>query len=349
MNRYCLFLLSTLFLSAALYSKGELSLLGETAPKNNILINNRIVAKVNGKAISVVDLMKKMDLHFYREFPQYRTVPEARFEYYHMNWQHVLRELVEKELIIADAEENKIPASASDVRQEMEEVFGPNILKNLNNIGMSFDEAWQIVQNDILIQRMLYIRVHSKVIQLVTPQEVRKAYDGYIKSNVLPKAWDYRVISLRDKNPEVAAHAANFAYQQLTEKQLPIAELAASLKEQTGFAQTYQLTVSDEMHHDEKEISEPYRQVLETLSAGNYSSPAAQQSRGKGTMAFRIFFLKEFHPGGVPPYSEVAGKLKDELLQTAAAEETKLYLTRLRKHFDVQEMLPADFEPFKLY
>jgi hypothetical protein len=231
----------------------------------------------------------------------------------------------------------------------MEEVFGPNILKNLNNIGMSFDEAWQIVQNDILIQRMLYIRVHSKVIQLVTPQEVRKAYDGYIKSNVLPKAWDYRVISLRDKNPEVAAHAANFAYQQLTEKQLPIAELAASLKEQTGFAQTYQLTVSDEMHHDEKEISEPYRQVLETLSAGNYSSPAAQQSRGKGTMAFRIFFLKEFHPGGVPPYSEVAGKLKDELLQTAAAEETKLYLTRLRKHFDVQEMLPADFEPFKLY
>src|SRR5205085_3839907 len=99
------------------------------APEDDkrIIVNNRILAKVNGKALSVYDIMKKMDLLFYRAFPEYTSSTVARFQFYEMNWQAVLRDLIDKELIIADADENKVEVSSGDVRQEMETLFGPNI------------------------------------------------------------------------------------------------------------------------------------------------------------------------------------------------------------------------------
>ena len=41
--------------------------------KLELVVNNQILAKVNGKPISVIDIMKKMDLLFYRRFPQYTS------------------------------------------------------------------------------------------------------------------------------------------------------------------------------------------------------------------------------------------------------------------------------------
>ncbi|MBA3815063.1 MAG: SurA N-terminal domain-containing protein, partial [Parachlamydiaceae bacterium] len=104
-----------------------------TEQELQIVVNNRILAKVNGKAISVMDLMKKMDLLFYRQFPQYISSAQARYQFYQANWKHLLEEIIDKELILADAQDAKIPISAGDVRQEMEVLFGPNIISNLDN------------------------------------------------------------------------------------------------------------------------------------------------------------------------------------------------------------------------
>ena len=63
-----------------------------------------------------------------------------------MNWKYVLQELIDKELILGDAEEKKVAITAGDVRQEMENMFGPNIIANLDKIGLSMDEALKIVR-----------------------------------------------------------------------------------------------------------------------------------------------------------------------------------------------------------
>ena len=55
-------------------------LLGAEQPAH-VIVHNRILAKVNGKAISVVDIMKKMDILFYREYPQYTSSSQARFQF----------------------------------------------------------------------------------------------------------------------------------------------------------------------------------------------------------------------------------------------------------------------------
>src|SRR5262245_8170025 len=96
-----------------------------------IIINNRILAKVNGKAISAFDVMKKMDMLFYRQYPEYTAIPQARLQFYQVSWKRVLQELIDKELILADAEESKLQVSAGDIRQEMELLLGPNIHSSL--------------------------------------------------------------------------------------------------------------------------------------------------------------------------------------------------------------------------
>ena len=77
-----------------------------------IIINNRVLARVNGKPISVIDVMKKMDMIFLRQYPEYAEVPQARFQFYELSWKHVLEDLIDKELILADAEEAKMQVQA---------------------------------------------------------------------------------------------------------------------------------------------------------------------------------------------------------------------------------------------
>ncbi|MBA2727409.1 MAG: peptidyl-prolyl cis-trans isomerase [Parachlamydiaceae bacterium] len=313
----------------------------------SVMVNNRILANVNGKSISVVDLMKKMDILFYREFPEYASIPQARYQFYIANWKSVLKEMIDKELIVADSEEAKLPMSSGDVRQEMERIFGPNIIGNLDTIGMSFDEATAIVQGDLIIQRMLYVRVNSKALRNVTPLDVRNYYEEYIKDNKQPASWTYRVVTVRSKDTSLGAETANSIYHLLVTKSLPLSDLEAKIKTE-AFSQDSQISISEEFHHGEKEISPAYKETLLLLNSGTYSKPVAQQSRADKSTVFRLFFLKEYKPESAPPYGEIEAKLKNTLLEKQIVTESTAYLKRLRRHFDVQEMIPEDFQPFSI-
>lgn len=316
--------------------------------EQNVVVNNRILANVNGKAISVVDLMKKMDLLFYREFPEYASSQPARYQFYTANWKHVLKELVDKELIVADAEEAKLPMSSGDVRQEMERLFGPNIIENLDKIGMSFDEALAIVQGDLQIQRMLYVRVNSKAMRNVTPLDVRNSYEEYIKANIEPAKWHYQVITLRNKDSSLGAETANAAYDLLVNENLPLPELNAKLNTLSALSKESQITISEEFQHKENEISPLYKEPLLKLTAGKYSSPVSQKSKADKSNVLRIFYLKNYTPESAAPFAEVESKLKNSLLEKFIIAESDAYLKKLRRHFDVQELVPEDFQPFSL-
>ena len=109
--------LSLLFISLTSLHAVNDSILFDKDNSPHLAVNNRILAKVNDKAISVVDVMKKMDVLFYREFPQYTSSMQARYQFYKANWKHVLEELVSKELVMADAEENKRQAAVTSDRK----------------------------------------------------------------------------------------------------------------------------------------------------------------------------------------------------------------------------------------
>src|SRR6202035_4022048 len=94
MKKYSLFISALLTLAMPTQGSCDSLFFGQEA---QILVNNRILAKVNGKAISVIDLMKKLDMLFYRQFPEYTSSMQARFQFYQANWKHVFQELLDKE------------------------------------------------------------------------------------------------------------------------------------------------------------------------------------------------------------------------------------------------------------
>lgn len=319
-----------------------------------IFINNRIIAKVNGKPISTYDLMKKMDLNFYRQYPQYTSSNVARSQFYEMSWKFALEDIIDKELILADAQESKIEVSGGDVRQEMEASFGPNIIANLDKAGISYDEANKIMQEEIIIRRMVSGRVHAKAVRQVTPSKVRLAYEDFIQNpeNARLTQWAYRIVTIKDRNLEKTEETAKVTYQLLMEG-VPLDELAAKLKERKLLGRKGKVTVSGTVKHNDKEISNDYREVLTSLDAGMYSQPFAHKSRANRTTVYRILAIEEKIPGGVPTFREMETRLKEKLLDDAIDQETNIYLQKLRQHYhirqaDLDAFLPADYKPFVL-
>lgn len=336
------------------HAKGESVLMSSAVQQPQIIINNRILAKVNGKAISVIDLMKKMDLLFYREYPQYASSVEARYQFYQMHWKQMLSEIIDKELIIIDSEEGKLIVNPGDVREEMEQLFGPNIILNLDKVGLTFNEAYQMILNDIRTRRMIYFKVQSKVFSRITPQKIRNYYDDVAKDHIRDNEWVYNIVTIRHRDGTKAAERANLAYRLLKEDKIPVAGLDDHLKKNfPPNPKTPTVAVSEELHIKEKELSDVFKKTLETLTPGTYSAPIVQKSRNDNSTVIRIFFLKDMVPGGVVPFEELSDKIKGKLIEEGIAAETDTYLKKLRRHFDVQdetlnELLSSDFQPFMI-
>jgi len=353
MKKIILSLLLLAFCSPLLGLKSNTLKLSQ-AGEPKIVVNNRILARINGKSISTYDVMKKMDMNFYSLYPQYVSSVEARYQYYEFSWKAVLDDLINKELIIADAQENKVEVSNGDVRQEMEAMFGPNVIANLDKVDMDFDEAFKIVQGDILIRRMIGGRVNNKALRSVTPAKVRKAYDEYVQNeeNARLSVWHYVVVSIKDRDLEKSEILAKKIYQMLMQG-VPLDQLVQKAKENKLIGRKTKITVSEEMHSNEKELAPSFRTVLNEMDPGMYSQPFPHRSRADRTTIYRIAFLKEKIPGGYPTYNELENKLKDQLLNETADRETDAYINRLRHHYhfkdaELDAMVPAGYQPFEL-
>ncbi|HEY4832903.1 MAG TPA: peptidyl-prolyl cis-trans isomerase [Waddliaceae bacterium] len=329
------------------------TLLFENSKPMHIFVNNRIVASVNGKAISVIDVMKKMDLLFYRKFPQYASFVEARFQFYQINWRHILKEIIEKELIIADAEESKVPITNGDVRQEMENLFGPNIISNLDKAGLTFDEAWAMVKEELIIRKMVSFRINSKAIKAVVPQDIRVAYEEFVRENRIPDKWRYRVITIRGEDSSECAETANAVWHCLIGGNASVENLQEKAREQSLAREKTSINLSEDYIHSDKEVSDSYKEILTNLKPDTYSKAIAQKSKTNQSIVFRILYLKELVQGSVPSFSIMEQKLKNKLTDQAVEKEADEYMKKLRNHFNVKEedqapLVPEDFQPFSL-
>ena len=351
----CIALLALSLSSSSLQALKNNPMMGSSAQNEpRIFINNRILAKINGKPISTFDIVKKMDISFYRQYPEYASNTQARFQFYQYNWKYALDELINKELILADAQESKIEVTTGDVRQELEASFGPNIIASLDQIGISYEDASKMVQGDILLRRMIGARVNGKAVRLVTPAKVKKAFEDYLQDpeNARLTIWNYRVVTVKERNLQKSEEVAKIVYKLLMEG-VALDEVAAALKERKLFGRKGKVTVSSLIKNNEKELSSAYKQALNGMESGMYSQPFSHKSRAENTTVYRILFVNEKIPGGYPTFKEMENVLKERLLNEVADQETELYIQKLRQHYhlresDLQEMIPPDYQPFLL-
>jgi hypothetical protein len=319
-----------------------------------IVVNNRILAKVNNKAITVVDVQKKMDMLFLQMFPEYAASKIARCQFYNVNWKSCLDDLINKELVLADAEEMKMKATNGDVRQEVESMFGPNVISNLDKVGMSLDEAWDLVKKDIQMRRMMMARVNVKAMQQVYPQDVRKAYDDYLTKFDRSQQYVYQMISVRDKNVEAGKTGASKISELLIGGAVPLSDVVSYVKDHKLVSESSTVNLSEVYTHHEKDISDQYKEVLSAMQPNSFSQPIETSSRNeKKAVIYRIFYLKDIEQKEPLPFSQMAIKLKEQLTNEMVSQETVKYLKKLRDHYvvkdeEIMKNLPKNFEPFSL-
>jgi hypothetical protein len=316
-----------------------------------LVIHNRILTTVQGKAISVMDVMKKMDVYLVRNYPHLANNKEARHQFYTARWRETLDQLINTEFMIADAQQREIKVGDAEVRETLFERFGPNVMGTLEKIGISYDEARAMIHDEMIVQRMTWYRVHSKALQKVNPQDIKKAYQEYLVAHPPKEEWKYQVMSIRTTDERIGAEIATKACTLLSQTKVGLTQVAKELSQDKN--SKVAINVSKDVQVSDKDLSASHKDILKTLTVGQYSKPISQVSRIDKAIVFRIFHLLDHTQEKIPTFRQLANHLHDELIDKEVNKENSHYIVKLRERFGFNEKLfkesfPANFEPFTL-
>lgn len=319
---------------------------------HEINVNNRVLCVINDRVITVLDLKKQLDMIFYREFPSYAQSPMTRYKFYNENWKEIFNEMVDRELVLADAAERQLPINDGEIREELEEVFGPHVIDSINQLGISYEEAWKHVAEDLKVHRMMLYMVNIKTRDAVTPQDIKDTYDKLAAKNKDSSEWVYNIITIRHPKIAKASQAATLAHNMLTKKNIPLNDIASELNQIEGIdSKDLVVTVSDEYRHTANNISPQFQKALLPLKPGEYSSPIIQSSRASGKDVYRIFYLTAQETPPMPSFQEMQDEIRERLQQQLMTKETRQYIQKLRKNYKVDEMtrhISPNFQPFSI-
>lgn len=321
-----------------------------TPPPDNhkIVFQNSIVAKVNDKTLSMMDVKKKLDLIFHKSYPHLIHSNTARYQFYQQSWKQVLMEMIDHELILADAADKEVKIADGELREEMERRFGPNTLMTLNQIGLNYDEAWKMLKDEMIVQRMSWWFIQARAMQKVTPEEIRQAYRFYLKNNPSYQEWKYRVVSIRGAEADKISEKI---YEQLSQSDQTPDQLAKDF-ENLGSSLT-SIQISNSIVAKDTDLSESYKKTLELLSPGKYSPPLMKLNKSDHEIVSKIFYCEDVSQHPAPSFEEMNGKLREQLTQEAVIKESTNYIEKLRKKYGYDQIsmnvsLPTNFEPFAI-
>ncbi len=320
-------------------------------PLHQLRVHNCILAEVNGKRISTLDVLKKMEQYAEANYPELKKDPYALFHFLSNNWRPFLTQLVDQSLILADAEHVEIKISPAEIREALHQNFGPKISENLSTQGLSFDDAWQMTYADLAIQRMSWFRLQSKAMASVGPSDIRKAYQTYLQASPSKETWEYQVLSLTSPSPEGSKWWAEQTLSWIDSFHFSPEELLAYLQsyEKTENAQL-QYTLSKRYTSEGRSLSNQYLQSLRPLKEGEWSSPIQIKTKDPTKSPYKLLYLHKYTVTPPASFEEMAPKLHNELLSKALRAEQPAYLKKLRANFHVKEYTTdSDGKPLQLF
>ncbi|NGX63336.1 MAG: Chaperone SurA [Candidatus Anoxychlamydiales bacterium] len=315
-----------------------------------ISVNNTVLAKVDSKAITALDIKKKLDIAFERSFSDLVDSNSARFQFYQTGWKQILDEVINNELILADAEKREFKITDAELSEEMENRFGPNIMSNLQKFNLSYEDAQKMLSEEMIIQRMMYYFVKAKADQVVTPVAIRNSYRLYIKENPAKQILSYHVISIRCDDKALAKKFAEKAHTLLKEKNIDPKDLENDLKDLEKSYKNSSISVSNLYKLDSKDIAISQRKVLLELEKNTYSGISSQVSRINNKEVHRIFYLKDTENIETKTFDEMAQELKNNLMEKHMLQEAEKYFAKLKTQYHVEKFYinSNEFIPFSL-
>ncbi|MBB64891.1 MAG: hypothetical protein CMO81_07475 [Waddliaceae bacterium] len=314
-------------------------------------IDNQVLTKVNDKFISVLDVANELERVFDSEFKEYKDIPEARYEFYSAHWRQFFQDMVDRQLVIADADEQELPLTEGEIRLQIEQMYGPDVVGNLDRAGLSMEEAREQIIDDMKMGRMMYIRVHSKAMGTISPKLIRETYTKYSKTVKEPESWSYKVLTLRSEDDETLATSAKELFSLLNEGTLEIESLEEYLQDNTKESVT--VNISDLYERTEQDISASHRDILTNMKAQEFSSPNLQLSKRTKESTYRIFYLESHQEAELATLEELEPRVIQKIRSETSIKKTNEYLSRLHEHFDcdpekILSQLGSNYQPFNL-
>lgn len=301
-------------------------------------IEHKVMATVNGKAITSYEVMVKMDELFELDFPEYKDMDPMRAEFYHYSWKRILADIVERELVLADARDKKLPVSDGDIREELERAFGPDIYGNLDAKGLTYEEAWELMREEIMVRRMMQYRVNTKALQKVRPKALVELYEEYLKDNPPEKILTYQVLTVRCKTQDELSEVVK-ASKKLNKKSFrSMADLYDTLLLETAHLDGVSLNLGEPVQNEFSKISAEFRQELEPLNEGEISPFSLQKSRTSKVDVLRAFALSKQEIKEPVPFKELQRKLEEFVMHKEITQENKHYIEKLKKQFPINQI-----------
>jgi hypothetical protein len=351
------FLSSVLLPISCLFSNPSNFYNSTPSHEQQINYHNRPLIKINGKTISLVDVIKRLDMQILKNAPYILNDVQAKHQYYASNWRFAFNELVEQELVLLDAEALKFTISEGDIREDLESSLGSNLISKLDLIGVTLEEAKKMTENEMIVRQMLWFKAYSKALQAVTPEAIKLAYtEALIKEQLNQKEqWCYQVLTVKCKDPHKAEKVANEAYQLLQNSSV-MASIPDVLKNTIGAKSVnpdFEVTISKDIVVDNQSVSKAHFEILSSLHENEYSKPICQQLKNSKETVQRIFHLKNHTKQEVKKFEELASTIKDKLTQASADKEKKIYIDILKEKYlvtdqEITEVIPKDYDPFAL-
>lgn len=131
--------------------------------------NVRIVATVNGDPITLAEFQERFARAGLK--PEREVELEVKKEF--------LSRLIERTMMLRDAQRKRIKVSLAEVNQRIEEFHkqhGKEVKEDLAGLGIDFEKWKADLWEDLMIERLLAREVHRKV--SVSPTEVRRYYQA---------------------------------------------------------------------------------------------------------------------------------------------------------------------------
>jgi len=346
MLRKCAFLLLTCLLSAAF----------------PIQIEPQVLARVGDKALTSMDVKRRMDFIFQHQYPQYAKNEMARLEFYKNSWKGVLQDMIQTEMILAHVtlQEEKVKQkliSDGDVHRELHERFGPDVIASLSNIGMTYEEGCTMLRREMQVGNMIYISVQDKVKKRVRPEDIRARYERISSEMRNKKRWRYQVITIDSDSADDRTKITDLTQKILQREGLTAlaslndkAQTAASIQLVTADEKppAFKVTVSSTIETGEDDITPERAAALQALHKGEWSAPITHTQRKSGREVNQILVLHSTLESKPPAFEKEQENLRMELSNEIYQEEMGKFVHMLEERFPVELLYTNSDEPYKL-
>lgn len=298
-------------------------------------INNKVLFKVKDNTITVMDVIHKMNLLFYKSYPHLSQSSMSKAEFYSGLWPVLVEAIIDDFLIAAAAEEKKVSVDPKDVRREMERSFGDKLVDIISFFNMTEEDIFKIMERDLIVQKMLGIMVRSKVSLLISPSKIKASYREQLRNYHREKQWSYVILTLESASEENTLGVAEELYDRII-NQRSFDEKAAC---QFAAHKDVKIKISNLLQGTEKTLSKVHQNILTNADFDLCSKPFFYKKN-----QVRLFVIKDFSFTKEKSFSELEEQLHIELLEKLFEKEENLYREKLRKRFSFdKDILIKDF------